>query len=123
TVHVEDEFLAVQYRAGEIVVERGVARHLVERAGASCRGVDLVEGQQRAGGAGRRDQEVAAGDAQSAGVVGGRCHRAVVGGGGARTDRDRGVLPVRGRVHLDRQASAVGVVTRHWSSEGGAARS
>ena len=104
---VEDELVAADRRGRALLVE---ARFLVERERAAARvGIGAVAGGERRGGAGRRDQESAPGEAEPPRIL---ARRLVGEGAGALLpagQQRRGIFAVRAAVDLDRQPGAVWV--------------
>ena len=110
TLHVENEFVAVERRARCINIQRRFARKLIEAASAVGRGVGGVHAEQRRRGAAGGHQKRAAREPQALGVGSRRVEREAPRTVMHRLERNRLELAVGSGVQLDRQSASRGIV-------------
>ena len=107
-LHVEDELaLRADRRLRQRFIQCRLGRQVEIPAGARVR---LVEGEERAGGAGGGDQEPASAQSQALGIRIRRLVREPVRPVVARRQRHRREFAIGRGVELDRQAAALGIV-------------
>jgi hypothetical protein len=110
TLHVEDEFAAVERRARELHVQSGFLGNIEEAAGMTMARVSRIHTEQRGRGPARGDQETAPVNAEAFRVFRRCLQRALARLVMHRRERHGRILAVRGSVELDWKSLAVGIV-------------
>ncbi len=106
-LHVEDEFLLAELRRRELLIERGVSRHLEEAAGAAGRRVRRIEREERRGSPAGRDEKGAARLAHVFRELGRPLIGQRIGVACGRLERNGREFAIGRRIDLDGQAATL----------------